>query len=253
MIRALRIAFAVGTIAFLSNPLAAVDLPRGTLWRVEQTCMWNERTTGSPFPCLKVDEQAGYAVLRAPFRQTHIVTMPTARITGVEDPALQQPGGPNYFADAWGARSFVHAELKRPLSNDDVGLAVNSRLTRSQDQLHIHVDCVDRRVKRLLAAKVADIPADAWQPDAFSFEGQSYWGRRVAAPDLQGVDVFTLADTIPSIHAHPARTILAVLGVKDPNSGGSGFVLLAGQSDPWRGAAQSTSEDLLDHGCRRDP
>ena len=252
IIRALRIALLVGLIALLSNPLAAVDLPRSTLWRVVQTCVLNQRTTGSPFPCLTVNQAGSYAVLRAPFRQTHIVTMPTVRVSGVEDPVLHRPGRPNYFNAAWQARSFVQAELKRPLGADDIGLAVNSRLTRSQDQLHIHVDCVDRRVKRLIAGRADAMPTDAWEPNALTYQGQSYWGRRVDAADLVGVDVFTLADTIPAVEANPARTTLAVLGIVGPQ-GSPGFVLLAGQSDPWRGTAQSTSEDLLDHGCRRDP
>lgn len=237
--------------ALLSTPLAAVDLPRGVLWRVVQTCALNQRTTGSPFPCLQVDPAGGFAVLRAPFRQTHIVTMPTERVTGIEDPGLRRADGPRYFADAWAARHFVQEELKRPLASNDFGLAVNSRLTRSQDQLHIHIDCTDRRVKRDIASRLAAIPTDRWQADGYSFLGQSYWTRRIDGPTLQGVDIVGLVEEIAPLKARPERIALAVLGTTLPN-GGDGFVVLAAQSNPRRGGAQSTSEDLLDHDCRRD-
>ena len=246
-----RIAVAVGLGVLLSTPLAALDLPRGTLWRVDQSCVLNQRTTGSPFPCLKVDLAAGYAVLRAPFRQTHVVTMPTARVTGVDDPLLRRTDGPNYLAEAWDARSFVRQELQRPLGDDDIGLAVNSRLTRSQDQLHIHVDCLALRIKRELAPLVAGMPTDSWRENGFTFWGQHYWTRRLDKPTLVGTDVFALADEIPAIKAAPALTTLAVIGVTLPQ-GGSGFALLVGQSNSRRNAEQSTAEDLLDHKCRRD-
>lgn len=237
--------------ALLSTSLAAVDLPRGVLWRVVQTCTLNQQTTGSPFPCLKVDLGGGFAVLRAPFRQTHVVIMPTARVVGIEDPGLRRPDGPAYFADAWAARHFVQEELKRPLAVDDFGLAVNSRYTRSQDQLHIHIDCTDRRVKRELASRVPTIPTDHWQADGFTYLGQSYWTRRIDKPTLQGVDVVGLVDEIAPLRAHPERVSIALLGAKLPD-GGDGFVVLAGQSIVRRGGAQSTGEDLLDHDCRRD-
>lgn len=235
----------------LSTPLAAVDLPRGVLWRVVQTCVLNQRTTGSPFPCLQVDLGGGYAVLRAPFRQTHVVAMPITRVIGIEDPALRRPDAPPYFAEAWTARHFVQEELKRPLGSDDIGLAVNSRFTRSQDQLHIHIDCTDRRVKRDVAARLASIPSDRWQADGYVYLGQSYWTRRIDKPTLQGVDIVGLVEAIPPLKAHPDRISLAVLGVRLPD-GHDGFVVLAAQSNARRGGAQATGEDLLDHDCRRD-
>lgn len=246
----MRVGIALGLMVLLANPLFAIDLPRGALWRVEQTCMLNQRATGSPFPCLEVNEAGGYAVLRAPFRQTHIVTMPTARVTGVEDPVLAGSDHHNYFEDAWNARHYVEAELKEKVDRTALGLAVNSTVTRSQDQLHIHVDCVDPRVRDAVAARLANLPTTGWAPDAFRFHDQSYAARRVEQADLRGVDPFLLVREIPAVRQHPARTVIAVLGARMPD-GKDGFVILAGQSDPHRSTSQSTSEDLLDHKCRR--
>lgn len=239
-------------MVILANPLLAVDLPRGTLWRVEQTCVLNQRATGSPFPCLTVDLTGGFAVLRAPFRQTHVVTMPLLRISGVEDPVLQRSGGRDAFEAAWQARHYVQDELKRPLQPVDVGLAVNSRYTRSQDQLHIHVDCVNQTVRDRLAGLVPGLPTDRWQPAAFIWKGQSYAARRLDRTDLTGINVFALAAELPAIAAAPSRTTLAAVGARRPD-GGTGFVLMAGQSNPRSAMMQSTSEDLLDHDCRRTP
>ena len=248
-----RTALGLFLLIVLTSSLAAANLQRDTLWRVEQACLLDRATTGSAFPCLEVDLagglERGFAILRAPFRQNHIVAMPTIRISGIEDVRLRAPDGPNYLSDAWNARHFVQAEVKRPLAWNDLGLAVNSQVTRSQDQLHIHIDCVRHGIKPALTARLAQIPSAEWLPSGFSFQGQSYWARRLDTADLGGANIFALADEIPAVRAHPERTVLAVIGVTDP-SGRNGFLLLAGQSDPNRAARQSTSEDLLDHSCR---
>jgi CDP-diacylglycerol pyrophosphatase len=244
----------VGAMALLvpATSSSAANLPRDTLWRVVQTCSLDDRTTGLPFPCLEVDltggAERGFAVLRAPFQQRHIVLMPTSRIVGIEAAKLRRAGAPNYFQAAWSARNFVQDEVKRPLGWIDIGLAVNSRLTRSQDQLHIHVGCVRQDVKRSFAHQLSQVPTTSWQPSAFSYGGQSYWARRIESRSLDGVNVFRLADEIATLRLHPARSVLAVIGVAGAG-GQDGFLLLAGQSAPNRDGAQSTSEDLLDYSC----
>ena len=62
-----------------------------------------------------------------------------ARITGIESPELEEPGAPNYFDAAWKSREALALYLGRPVSRTAVGLALNSRRARSQDQLHIHI------------------------------------------------------------------------------------------------------------------
>jgi CDP-diacylglycerol pyrophosphatase len=242
---------AMGLFVLTASPSAA-SLPRDTLWRVEQACLLNHQTTGSPFPCLEVDLaggiEHGFAVLQAPFEQKHIVLMPTSRIIGVEATKLRNPGTPNYFQAAWNARHFVQESIKRPLAWGDIGLAVNSRLTRSQDQLHIHIECVRQDVKLALARLLPQVPTASWKSSAFVYEGQSYWARRVENPSLDGVNVFKLADELPAFRRHSVRTILAVIGVvgeRDRN----GFLILAGQSAPTWSTRRSTSEDLLDPLC----
>jgi CDP-diacylglycerol pyrophosphatase len=235
-------------LALVALCACAAGRPRDLLWRIEQSCLLDHRLTGSSFPCLDVDPRRGIAVFRPPLRRSHIVAMPLVPLSGVEAPELLAGDGPNYFQAAWEERHVVQAEMKRPLAWNDLGLAVNSKATRSQDQLHIHIDCVRKRVRQALSERFGPMQSEAWQPGAFVFQRQSYWVRRLRKPSLDGINVFALAHDIPQFRDNPAMTVLAVVGISDQTAG-DGFLLLAGQSDPARGAAQSTSEDLLDHSC----
>ena len=244
---------ALALILGLATVICAASLPRDTLWGVESTCILNARTTGSAFPCVEVNLDGGvgrgFAVLRAPFRKTHFVVMPTARVSGIEAPDLREAGAPNYFADAWSARHYVQADVRLTLAWDDVGLAVNSRATRSQDQLHIHLDCVQPRVQTALDALAPTTPTDRWETGGYTYQGQTYWTRRVDAASLEGVNPFRLAADIPELRDKPALVTLAVIGIRQ--AGQDGFMLLAGQSDAALAARQSTGEDLLDHRCKK--
>ena len=89
--------------------------------------------TGFAFPCLEVNtadgEDRGYVVLRRP-GTLDIVLAPTKRVVGVEDAWLRNTEAPNYFRDAWNARSFLNELGPRPLGNQGVALAPRSPSTR---------------------------------------------------------------------------------------------------------------------------
>ena len=106
------------------------DGRRGALWEVVQTCVVNHTITGFAFPCLEVNtadgEDRGYVVLRQPGTRD-IVLAPTKQVVGVEDPWLRTAEAPNYFKDAWDARSFLSELERRPVGHQEVALAVNSR------------------------------------------------------------------------------------------------------------------------------
>ena len=71
-----------------------------------------------------------------------MLAIPPRRVTGIEDRQMLAPDAPNVFADAWKAKALLEARLGRPLARDAVALTINSKWARSQDQLHVHVDCV---------------------------------------------------------------------------------------------------------------
>jgi CDP-diacylglycerol pyrophosphatase len=205
----------------------------------------------NPAPCALVDlkggEARGYVILKDLRGIAQFLLIPTRRIAGIESADLLALDAPNYWAAAWESRRFMAARLKRDLAWDKVGLAINSSLARSQNQLHIHIDCVRPDVRSALAARIGEI-GTAWAPLSFDLAGHRYFGRRLAAPDLAQQNPFKLlADGLPSARENMGQESLAVVGVVLA-PGENGFVLLARRGDPAKGAG-AHAEELLDLRC----
>ncbi len=232
---------------------AGPAISRGALWEVVRTCVANHALTGAAFPCLEVNvsggDERGFVILRAPLGTPDLILAPTRKIVGVEDPSLRNLEAPNYFEDAWNARAFLSDGRRTPLVRNDVALAVNSRLARTQDQLHIHIGCLPRRVKRALETLAPKLPEDKWVRIGRSMNGSGLWGRRVDQETLAGVNPFRLAAEVgPDETENRSRSIVAVAGVQLANGRG-GFVLLASYDDPSHPNEQFSAEDLLDAWC----
>ncbi len=142
---------------------AAQNSPsRDALWRIVNTmCVPEQTQNGDPKPCAQVDlengSERGFAILKDLRGETQFLLIPTSRISGIESPLVFAPDARNYFADAWEARSYVNQALHKILPPDDISLAINSTESRSQDQLHIHIDCVRMDVFEALHANEAAI------------------------------------------------------------------------------------------------
>lgn len=238
-------------IFWLARPVDA-DV-RGLLWRVVQTCLATHALTGGAFPCLAVDLEGGlergYAVLRAPFEDTHIIVTPTVRTLGIETRRLRGPEAPNYFRDAWNARRFVTDDLRRKPAREDLALAVNSRFGRSQDQLHIHVDCLRPDVKRSLARQRDAIRTTGWTRLAVLPQAPRYYAMALASRDLEHVNLFDAAAAglkIEDADDMDTATIV-VVGARDVD-GAPGFIVLARQRIPET-SDLAHGEALLDHAC----
>ena len=222
------------------------------LWKiVHDHCVPNEEQHGQPAPCTLVDLEGGaaggWAVLKDIRGATQYLLIPTARVTGIEDPALLRPGAPNYFAAAWRERGYTERAAGHALPRDAVSLAVNSPFGRSQDQLHIHIDCIRRDVRAVLHRLLPGI-GDRWAPLAAPLARHRYWAMRVSGDDLGGADPFALlAGKKPGAAAAMNRRTLVVIGADLPG-GSPGFILLAGQLDLARGN-HASGEELQDHAC----
>jgi CDP-diacylglycerol pyrophosphatase len=222
------------------------------LWEiVHGQCVPDMQARRSPAPCalVSLDQGAarGYAALKDLDGIAQYLLIPTARITGIEDPQLLAPGAPNYFDAAWRARDLVQARLPRRLPRDGFSLAVNSVSGRTQDQLHIHVDCVRAEVRATLRDNAQQIGGD-WAPFAPRLAGRSYLARRIEAAELGTADPFRmLAEGVPGARQAMGRYTLVVVGM-DFADAGPGFVLLAGRADPAAGNP-GNGEALQDHGC----
>ncbi|GLP81232.1 CDP-diacylglycerol diphosphatase [Mycobacterium antarcticum] len=222
---------------------AAADA--SALWRiVDGQCVPNQVAHGNPAPCAEVDLDAGSAVLKDLVGATQYLLIPTERSSGIEDPAILAPDAPNYFAAAWRARSFVDERAGVTLPRDWVSLAINSAFARSQDQLHIHVDCLSPDVHDALAAHAAAV-GPAWAPFPVPLAGHRYDAVQVGGEDLD-VDPFDLlADGVPGARDDMAARTLVVVGTVAAD-GRPGFVILTDRADPAAGDL-AEGEELQDH------
>jgi CDP-diacylglycerol pyrophosphatase len=208
-----------------------MDASRSALWKVVQACLINHRLTGAAFPCLEVNvsdgTDRGYTILRLPFGASDPMLAPTRRILGVEDPSLEALDAPNYFEDAWNARKFLQDPPDEPLPHDGVVLAVNSRESRTQDQLHIHIGCLSSSAKRTIRVFASALPTDRWVPLGRPFHGLEFWGRLLVQDNLVGVNPFRLAaEAWPNPSVGRSQLTIAVAGI-ELSDGREGFVLLA--------------------------
>jgi CDP-diacylglycerol pyrophosphatase len=219
------------------------------LWNiVSDQCVPDQVQHGDPKPCASVDLKDGYVILKDIRGRTQYLLIPTDRVTGIESPYLLTPGAPNYFAYAWDERGYVERAAGRALPRSAISLAINSAKTRSQNQLHIHIDCIRIDVQEALRGDLAAI-GDRWAPLSEPLVGgHHYRAMRVAADTLAGTNPFILlADGVPGARADMGKENLVVVGAEFV-AGKPGFIILNSQVDPSTSAAAG-GEELQDHDC----
>jgi len=238
------------TVSLPSLPPAPSHPNGQALWHVvHDACVPDERSNGNPAPCVKVvlahDEQHGFAILKDKTGVAQYLLMPTALITGIEDRRLLKIDATNYFALAWEHRSLVAERLGHVLPSDAVGVAVNSRYGRSQDLLHLHIDCLRQDVRATLAGRSPGL-APGWAPAPIMLLGHAYRISRVDG-DTLGASPFRLL--AHGLHVPPANMgawTLVLTGISARDH--PGFLLLAARADPARGQ-NGSGEELQDHNC----
>ena len=203
-----------------------------------------------PKPCVEVSAppghfERGYAVLKDIRGRSQYLVLPVARITGIGSPAVLAPDAPNFLADAWTARLYVDAALHRIMPRDELILAVNSKYGRTQNQLHVHVDCIRVGVHDALARLAPDITG-RWKRLPARLHGHAYLARWVSGAALSINPFRSLADALPT-GARMAQYGLAVAGARSP-AGRPGFILLATRARLAEGNFGS-AEELQDHAC----
>lgn len=237
---ALAAALALGALAAARPALADPE----ALWKiVHDTC-----APGKPYDpklCLDVDAARGDTVIKDRDGATQLLLIPTTRATGIESAAVLAPGAPNYWWDAWKARSYLERIAGQPVPRDDLALAVNSIDGRSQNQLHIHVDCIQPAVKTALDAAKGQIGGH-WS--TVTLAGHPYRAIRLTEAELKGRNLFRLlADSDPEARANMGLETLVLAGAVFEGSA-PGFILLNDRANPEAGDYAS-GEELEDHGC----
>jgi CDP-diacylglycerol pyrophosphatase len=253
-LRSARVAVAVAMPAALAVvgailTLAPVRADPMALWRVvHDQCVPNVEAGRGPKPCETVyssdDVAQGVAILKDLVGVAQMLAIPTRRIIGIEDPQMVEPDAPKVFAEGWKGRTFVEARLGKQLPREAVALAINSKWARSQDQLHVHVDCVAETVLRVLVGYQSALDT-RWRAMTEPLNGRVYFARRLDSTDFEDAQPFRLlADELDGAKGHMGNYSLAAVGADF--AGTLGFVLLA---DAFSLEGGGHAEDIQDHSC----
>ncbi len=232
-----------------SDPASSTDSPELNSGRdalrhiVQELCVVHWREKRSPAPCERVfladatRDDSGYAVLADRKGGAHYLLIPTRTMAGVDSSELLDPDTPNYFAEAWHARDMITKFVGHDVPRGAVGLAINTAHSRSQDQFHVHIECVRQDVYASLHAAAERI-SDVWAP--VTVAGSTYLAQRINGEDLDGSNPFEMLATLkPDARQHMGNYTLVVAGMQFRS--GPGFVVLAGTGP--------TGELLLDATC----
>ena len=242
----------VSTVFVPNVALVSAKPPQGNpdaLWTmVNDKCVKDEIQNHDPYPCLQADlsqgVEKGYALLKDRNGMTQLLLIPTAKIAGIESPEILRPEAANYFAEAWHARAFLEALAHKPVPRTAISLAINSKFSRSQNQLHIHIDCVRQDLSEML--RVATI-GDKWAPLDFADSGHHYMAIYVEGDELSVNPFKLLADEVPGAKEHMEQQTLVVIGATS-KEGQPGFIILESHVD--RGTDNlAHGEELQDHAC----
>jgi CDP-diacylglycerol pyrophosphatase len=222
---------------------------RNLLWNIVNfKCLRHLTKSEVPIPCDSVDVSTGWdrgvAYLKDFVGVARMLAIPTHRVTGIEDPVLLTPGERNYFASAWAGRADVESRLRKELPREALAITVDSMASRSQDQLHLRIDCIDKDVAASLASYSAALDTE-WRPMTIDLKGRRYWARKLESDDLSVASPFLLlADGIDGAKIDMGLWSLAAVGANF--SGKPGFILLADRAEPPVGGR---AEDLQDRDC----
>jgi CDP-diacylglycerol pyrophosphatase len=218
------------------------------LWKItDGKCVPHMRDSNDPAPCSIVNLASGYVILKDLIGATQFLLIPTVRIAGIESPEVLAPNAPNYWDRAWRARLLTEKLAGKALPREALSLAINSPFARTQDQLHIHIDCVRRDVRDALAAN-RDAIGEAWDAFPVPLAGRRWRAFHVDGADLGTIDPFRLlAKGDPDAGADMGKHTLAVVGITWGNKV-AGFALLDGTVDP-ADANSGAGEVLQDHDC----
>ena len=162
------------------------------LWQIiSQQCVPNQQKNNDPTPCSKVDLTERYVLFKDNRGPYHDLIMPVDKITGIESPLLQQENVKPYFYQAWENRAALSEEFGKPINDQLLALTINSKYGRSQNQLHIHLACLNPKVYKTLQKEMSQID-QTWKPLSENLVGHQYLARKLAGTDLRKEDPFKL-------------------------------------------------------------
>jgi CDP-diacylglycerol pyrophosphatase len=197
---------------------------------VQEQCFVHFTQKHDPAPCERVflpdskTEHSGYAVLADPRGGAHYLLVPTQTMAGTDSAELLDPDLPNYFAEAWHARDLIAGFVGHEPPRTAIGLAVDTAHSRTQDQFHVHIECLRQDVAAALRESAERI-TNVWS--AVTVAGWTYQAQRIMGDGLDGSNLFEmLAALNPEVRHHMGDYTLVVAGMQFSN--GPGFIALTG-------------------------
>jgi CDP-diacylglycerol pyrophosphatase len=226
-------------------PTCARPSDRNTLWNIVHAhCVPGKIRRNDPSPCAVVDLEKGvgrgYALLKDTKGAAQYLLIPTSKITGIESTKILRQDATNYFSRAWRWRPLFEAVLHQRMSRENIGLAVNSFSARTQDQLHIHIDCIRLDVRRILRQHREGI-GRRWTPLKETLAGHHYVAMRVLGTNLV-VNPFKLLASSKMVTGDEIKGYSLVIVGETFAHHRDGFLILAGR-------AAGGGEELQDHSC----
>lgn len=247
-------------ISVLAVSLRQQSANADALWKiVHGHCVPDTQTNHNPAPCASVSlaqgETGGFAVLKDAKGNTQFLVIPTAKITGIESPEILAPTATNYFSEAWTVTDLLDQRLGHTLPRTDFAIAINSVSGRSQNQLHIHVDCIQLRAKSELEQLAPEI-GTTWRTLPVKLSGHEYRAVWLPGTQLGQRNPFSLlARSLADPRREMGGHTLVLVGAE--RNGEAGFILLDGKIpafavalSPWVKLGFGSGEELEDHRCQ---
>lgn len=191
--------------------------------------------------CTSVDLSKHYAILKDINGNTQYLLIPTDRISGIESPQILAADAPAYWGDAWSQRQDVGSRIGLTFPPEQLGLEINSKYRRTQQQLHIHMDCMREDIIRALKP-YREIAPDTWHWT--TLDGSRYRVMRITS--LTGAsDPFRVVARDRQGDGAMAQQTILVTGAGRSDNDGWLIVNSGLELDDGSG----TAEGLLDHQC----
>ena len=219
-----------------STATASCVVPRGrdALLKLMQCC---SRDLKSEKDCREYDATNRYVIVKdnAPTKPEAYLLIPTMKVTGIDDEQVFVAPYVNLWANAWD-----QSERYPGWGGRRIGMAINSAHARTQDQLHVHISCVDPKVAQMLDDKAKE---NGGKPYTIDLPPANHSYRVTTVNDLtDGESPFWVAKRDAATGEDMANKSVAVVKAKEPGR----YYVLTTEYKYLRGGA---AEELLDQRC----
>ncbi|MEU7058300.1 CDP-diacylglycerol diphosphatase [Streptomyces sp. NPDC046197] len=219
------------------------------LWDKVRVCL-KQKQPPPQTSCLNTT--AHYVILHgSPETDHNYLLVPTCRIKGIECPFIWGPPAyPFYWNDAW---NEAQASGAAPVKYSDIGLGINSKKDRTEQQLHIHMAGILPGVQGQLnkLEKSGDITSDPkkWQQQIMPVEGFDHKKKQKVTRTYRALVLTGKADLNQNMFQFLGRYVTAAQAdmenqtmVVTPRNAGGFYVL---NSDPALSGGGTGTCDLL--------